>query len=300
MLTTLQEINEMVVSISNYVVRFACEHTTSGQRFVPVMEALKNYQEQNPCCSFEDVLAHRDIICNNIAERVEVLDIHYDPYTDEFDVDCALNYCPAYEWCDGDEETFGCSYEEWVSMPTEPVVDQVSPSRYEEIAKNAIATANNKLEIEQLYNCLHDDLGMSDEEIKSIGVNEQEYDAALHYAVEETLKGLEGKIASAEEKAKMTETLVPMPDGSISVTDLKEYGYEWDGMLPMRAEAAEKVMQSCAVFMLYSDDTESIVIDPSQIKKHAAQGGLFGVEKDDWKAVLDSQARLSQAEFPRE
>ena len=36
-----------------------------------------------------------------------------------------------------------------------------------------------------------------------------------------------------------------MPDDSISVDEMKEYGYAWGGMLPMREEAAAEVMKSC-------------------------------------------------------
>ena len=78
-----------------------------------------------------------------------------------------------------------------------------------------------------------------------------------------------------------------MPDNSISVDEMKEYGYSWGGMLPMREEAAAEVMKSCTVYRLYSDDSESMIIDVNEIKDHAAQGGIFGVEKVEWKAVFE-------------
>lgn len=70
-----------------------------------------------------------------------------------------------------------------------------------------------------------------------------------------------------------------MPDDSISIDDMKEYGYFWGGMLPMREEAAAEVMKTCTVYCLYEDDTEAMVMDVTDLKEHAAHGGIFGVEK---------------------
>ncbi|MBQ8248103.1 MAG: hypothetical protein IJZ42_13325 [Lachnospiraceae bacterium] len=78
-----------------------------------------------------------------------------------------------------------------------------------------------------------------------------------------------------------------MPDTSISVNEMKEYGYEWEGMLPMREEAAAKVMESCTVYRLYSDGSEAMIENADELRVHAAQGGLFGVEKGDWKATFE-------------
>ena len=70
-----------------------------------------------------------------------------------------------------------------------------------------------------------------------------------------------------------------MPDDSISIEEMKHYGYKWGGMLPMREDAAAEVMKSCQIYRLYGDDTEGLVLDAKEIKEHAAKGGIFGVEK---------------------
>ena len=57
----------------------------------------------------------------------------------------------------------------------------------------------------------------------------------------------------------------------------------------MREEAAAEVMKSCTVFRLYGDNTESRVQDASELKDHAQKGGLFGVEKVEWKAALERE-----------
>ena len=91
-----------------------------------------------------------------------------------------------------------------------------------------------------------------------------------------------------------------MPDDSISVDEMKEYGYGWGGMLPMREEAAAEVMKSCTIYRLYGDDSEGMVMDASELKDHAAQGGIFGVEKVEWKAALERQNPLKAAEMSTE
>ena len=91
-----------------------------------------------------------------------------------------------------------------------------------------------------------------------------------------------------------------MPDDSISVDEMKEYGYSWGGMLPMREEASAKVMQFCTVYRLYGDDTEGMVMDASELQAHADQGGIFGVEKVEWIAALERENPLKAAEMSME
>jgi len=91
-----------------------------------------------------------------------------------------------------------------------------------------------------------------------------------------------------------------MPDDSIGIEEMKQYGYKWGGMLPMREEAAAEVMKSCQIYRLYGDDTEGLVLDAKEIKEHAAKGGIFGVEKADWVAELEKQNPLKAAEMSLE
>lgn len=45
-----------------------------------------------------------------------------------------------------------------------------------------------------------------------------------------------------------------MPDPTLSVQDMKDYGYAWAGVLPAGQEAAEKALEKgCEVYRLYSD-----------------------------------------------
>ena len=70
-----------------------------------------------------------------------------------------------------------------------------------------------------------------------------------------------------------------MPDPSITTDEMKDYGYAWGGMLPLREETAAEIMKTCSVYRLYSDNTEGLVLDAKEIHDHAAKGGILGVEK---------------------
>lgn len=59
-------------------------------------------------------------------------------------------------------------------------------------------------------------------------------------------------------------------------------------------------MQSCTVYRLYGDNTEGMVMDTSELKAHAAQGGIFGVEKVEWVAALERENPLKAAEMSME
>lgn len=85
-----------------------------------------------------------------------------------------------------------------------------------------------------------------------------------------------------------------MPDPSISVAEMKKYGYAWGGMLPMCAETALKFWDKDVfpVYRLYEDDSEGMVMDANEIQCHAADGGIFGVEKVDWMAYLEHHVSL--------
>ena len=91
-----------------------------------------------------------------------------------------------------------------------------------------------------------------------------------------------------------------LPDDTISTDDMKSYGYSWGGMLPMNDTVALEVMQNCNVYLLYSDNTESMVTDKAQIAAHAAKGGIFGVEKVEWIQQLERENYLKFAEMSTE
>ena len=73
----------------------------------------------------------------------------------------------------------------------------------------------------------------------------------------------------------------PMPDEQVSTPDMQEYGYTYDGMIPVtRERALELDAAGLTVYVLHEDNTESMVFDPQEIMEH---GGLFGVDREEWE-----------------
>ena len=73
----------------------------------------------------------------------------------------------------------------------------------------------------------------------------------------------------------------PMPDEQVSAPDMQEYGYSYDGMLPVtRERALELDAAGLTVYVLHEDNTESMVFDSQEIMDH---GGLFGVDREEWE-----------------
>ena len=93
----------------------------------------------------------------------------------------------------------------------------------------------------------------------------------------------------------------PMPDSEVSVSDMQEYGYLYDGMLPVtRERALELDAAGLTVYLLHEDKTERMVFDTEEIMEH---GGLFGVEHEEWEQspafhekVLERQERQMERE----
>ena len=71
-----------------------------------------------------------------------------------------------------------------------------------------------------------------------------------------------------------------LPDPTISLSKMHEYGYIWEGMLPLTQEKAMELFEyDMTIYLLYNDNSETMVEDMKQITVH---DGIFGVEKRDW------------------
>ena len=95
-----------------------------------------------------------------------------------------------------------------------------------------------------------------------------------------------------------------LPDYSVDTEQMHEYGYTWDGMLPMRKTAAQRAFErGVQVYRLGKDDTEREVEHSGDFEDRA----LYGVEKPVWKQYIESEhgraylaARLQFAEAAKE
>ena len=79
------------------------------------------------------------------------------------------------------------------------------------------------------------------------------------------------------------EQAVPMPDPTLTVDDMRNYGYLDSDMLPLSKDRAVELLEhDITVYMLYPDNAEEMVFEAEDIIKH---DGMFGVTRPDWDAV---------------
>ena len=149
-----------------------------------------------------------------------------------------------------------------------------------------------------------EDLGMGNESFKyaPLSIIETLQDAAYQQMQEQvsqqTAEAAVTQLPDAQEQA-LDE--YPMPDSKVSVSDMNEYGYLSDGILPItRERALELDAAGLTVYVLHEDNTESMVFDTEEIMEH---GGLFGVEHEEWEKspefhekVLERQDRQLERE----
>lgn len=79
------------------------------------------------------------------------------------------------------------------------------------------------------------------------------------------------------------EQAVPMPDPTLTVDDMRSYGYLDSDMLPLSKDRAVELLEhDITVYMLHPCNTEEMVFEAEDIIKH---DGMFGVTRPDWDAV---------------
>ena len=106
----------------------------------------------------------------------------------------------------------------------------------------------------------------------------------LHEAAYQQMQAETGQMTASSQLPEAQEQALdeyPMPDEQVSTPDMQEYGYSYDGMLPVtRERALELDAAGLTVYVLHEDNTESMVFDPQEIMDH---GGLFGVDHEEWE-----------------
>lgn len=81
------------------------------------------------------------------------------------------------------------------------------------------------------------------------------------------------------------------PDCSITTEEMKSYGYDWNGMLPVKEQNAGKLHDAgLEMFALHKDGTEASLDSKEAIAEHAANGGIFGVEKVQWAKFIETNS----------
>lgn len=92
-----------------------------------------------------------------------------------------------------------------------------------------------------------------------------------------------------------------LPDPMIGLSEMREYGYIWNEMLPLTQEKALELFDyDLPVYLLHNDGSETTVEDRKQITEHE---GIFGIEKGDWeneRKLRSMQVELSDNDINKE
>lgn len=90
------------------------------------------------------------------------------------------------------------------------------------------------------------------------------------------------------------EEIDALPDGMVGLSQMHEYGYSWDEMLPLTKDRASELFgEDVSVYQLHADGSETLVEDRAALQEH---DGLFGVEKGDWNAYKEYQSMKQELE----
>lgn len=82
-----------------------------------------------------------------------------------------------------------------------------------------------------------------------------------------------------------------LPDPMIGLSEMREYGYTWNEMLPLtRERALELFDHDFPIYLLHADGAETTVDDRKQILEH---DGIFGIEKESWDKVQEQQTKIT-------
>lgn len=119
---------------------------------------------------------------------------------------------------------------------------------------------------------------------------EKTRELAEHIYYEETEGNQGAALAVIDAQAEID----ALPDPMIGLSEMEEYGYTWNEMLPLtQGRALELFDHDLPVYLLHEDGSETTVKDRKQITGHE---GIFGIEKGDWENEKNLRTMLEGLE----
>ena len=126
---------------------------------------------------------------------------------------------------------------------------------------------------------------------------EKTRELAEHIYYEETEGNQGASLAVIDAQAEID----ALPDPMIGLSEMEEYGYTWEEMLPLTQEKALELFdRDLPVYLLHEDGSETMAENRVQLTGHE---GIFGIEKADWeneRNLRTMQAELSENEAAKE
>ena len=127
-------------------------------------------------------------------------------------------------------------------------------------------------------------------------------------ATEKLVNGLAAALAK-DDKEKVNrlmyaaqEKIENLPDGMIGLSEMHDYGYRKDDVLPLTKEGAREWHRAGEkIYPLFKDGTAGEFASKEQIEQH---DGIFGIRTDTWEGILMEQQEsyleddFAQPQFP--
>lgn len=154
---------------------------------------------------------------------------------------------------------------------------------------------NLKQRVENKKEQLKQDLLLSQEEVKKpfekaerlklLLVQQSKINIELNLEKkEEIIIDNEDNEASKMTTDNFSNKIMVLPDDQISIHQMNKFGYNWAGMLPLTKKRANQLFESCAIYLLYSDNSEVLAQTLEELNHH---DGLFGIEIPSWNTYLE-------------
>ena len=130
-----------------------------------------------------------------------------------------------------------------------------------------------------------------------LGDMEKTRELAEHIYAQEVYGNQDVALAMIDAQAEID----ALPDSMVGISEMQEYGYTWDEMLPLTQERALELFDyDLTVYLLHTDGSETTVSDRKQIIEH---DGMCGIEKGNWqneRKLRMIQEELSESDSNRE
>ena len=112
-------------------------------------------------------------------------------------------------------------------------------------------------------------------------------------ATEELVNGLAAALAEDDKEEvnrlmyDVQEKIENLPDGMIGLSEMHDYGYLKDDVLPLTKEGAREWHRlGERIYPLFRDGTAGDYVSQEEIEQH---DGIFGIKADAWDAILLEQ-----------
>ena len=112
-------------------------------------------------------------------------------------------------------------------------------------------------------------------------------------ATEELVNGLAAALAEDDKEEvnrlmyEAQEKIENLPDGMIGFSEMHDYGYRKDDVLPLTKEGAREWHRlGERIYPLFRDGTAGDYVSQEEIEQH---DGIFGIKADAWDAILLEQ-----------